>query len=401
MTKPFLTGVVSFATICVLLMSTEAQSQYISYPTLGEGIRFMPQDSSALVNLSVRFQNQLSVEKPIHTNDEWESQMQVRRLRLKFSGFALSPRLEYKVELGLSPRDISPSNDFAEASSASKIIYDAVVRYSFARHFELWFGQAKLPGNRERIISSQDLQFVDRSRLNSLFNIDRDIGMQLHGRFKVGKAVVRPIVSVSMGEGRTLSARNIGGYDYTGRIEFLPLGDFEDKGDYFSSDLAREEKPKLSVGAAYDFNDGASRQNGQLGRFMLDAFGNYMATDLSTVFADLHFKYKGFSFLSEYAIKTASEKVISYSGLRYRTGSGFSVQSGYLFKGDWEIAARYTTVSPDDAAFSAIEGADEYTLGFSKYLKDHNLKIQSDFSYHVPQTGDEGLRFRLQLELGI
>jgi phosphate-selective porin OprO and OprP len=34
-------------------------------------------------------------------------------------------------------------------------VLDAVAKWNFAENFSLWFGQAKLPGNRERVISSQ------------------------------------------------------------------------------------------------------------------------------------------------------------------------------------------------------------------------------------------------------
>ena len=56
---------------------------------------------------------------------------------------------------------------------------DAVVKYAFSKNQQIWFGQTKLPGNRERVISSMALQFVDRSNVNSKFNIDRDFGVQL------------------------------------------------------------------------------------------------------------------------------------------------------------------------------------------------------------------------------
>ena len=38
--------------------------------------------------------------------------------------------------------------------------------WHFAKNWELWAGQTKLPGNVERVISSGDLQLVDRSLLN-------------------------------------------------------------------------------------------------------------------------------------------------------------------------------------------------------------------------------------------
>ena len=63
---------------------------------------------------------------------------------------------------------------------------DAVVKYKATKNLEFWFGQTKLPGNRERVISSQALQFVDRSLVNSRFNIDRGSGIQFRSHHKLG-----------------------------------------------------------------------------------------------------------------------------------------------------------------------------------------------------------------------
>ena len=57
----------------------------------------------------------------------------------------------------------------------------------FWKSFSIKFGQGKLPGNRERVISSGNLQLVDRSRLNSRYNIDRDVGFTLSNWTKLGK----------------------------------------------------------------------------------------------------------------------------------------------------------------------------------------------------------------------
>jgi hypothetical protein len=42
-----------------------------------------------------------------------------------------------------------------------------------------WFGQTKLPGNNQRVVSSGSLEFTDRTINNSRFNIDRDFGLFL------------------------------------------------------------------------------------------------------------------------------------------------------------------------------------------------------------------------------
>src|SRR5690606_16221114 len=248
---------------------------------------------------SARFQTLYS--GSLNTGDgSYDDALLIRRSRLKFTGFAYSPKLKYKIELGMSNRDIGVE-PLRQNNYANNIIYDAVLVWDFYKNFELWLGQTKLPGNRERVISSQSLQFVDRSAVNAYFNLDRDIGVQLRHQFALNNIVFREILSVSMGEGRGVTVSNTGGYDYTLRGEILPFGEFTGDGDYFSSDLLREEEPKLSIGVTYDFNKGASREGGQLGNYLPEN------RDLSTVFVDAIFKYQGHSMLMEYANKTAPD----------------------------------------------------------------------------------------------
>ena len=384
---------------CIAINSVSAQN--VSYKTFGDGLRVMANDSSFSMKMGFRFQTLYSGVSNLETN-KWTDQMLVRRARLKFDGFAFSPRLVYKVELGLSNRDLAGGSN-AQTGFTSRVILDAVLKWNFYKTWTLWVGQTKLPGNRERVISSQSLQFVDRSLVNSWFTIDRDIGIQLRHQDKVGgKGIVREIFSVSMGEGRNIITPNIGGYDYTFRLEYLPLGSFASGGDYFSADLKREESPKLAVGVSYDFNHGAGKQRGQLGLFMIDSSGNQITNDLHTIFVDAIFKYRGLSFQTEYAHKSAKDNIVVASelgDLRYATGSGFVLQGGYLFPSNLELGGRYTQIRSDSDVYSSIREANEYTLGISKYFKGHNLKIQSDLSYRDRLTGDDFLQYRLQVEL--
>ena len=157
----------------------------------------------------------------------------VRRARLKFDGYAFSPKLIYKVELGLSNRDISGANPYNR--NTPRYILDAVLKWKFHKDFELWAGQTKLPGNIERVVSSANLQLIDRSLLNSKFNIDRDMGIQLRHQSKLGGSwISREKLSLSQGEGRNITEGNLGGLQYTARLELLPFGKFESKGGLFS-----------------------------------------------------------------------------------------------------------------------------------------------------------------------
>ena len=149
--------------------------------------------------------------------------------------------------------------------------------WNFAGNWELWAGQTKLPGNVERVVSSANLQLVDRSLLNSRFNIDRDLGIQLRHKTNLGgDFLMREKFSISQGEGRNVTEGNEGGLQYTARLEFLPFGTFKSKGDYSQSDLKREEKPKLMVGFTYNYNQDAVRERGFAGDYMIRTDGLFM-----------------------------------------------------------------------------------------------------------------------------
>ena len=61
---------------------------------------------------------------------------------------------------------------------------------------------------------------------------------------------------------------------------------------------------------------------------------------------------------------------------------------------NWEISGRYTTVNANDYN----NDLNQYTIGFSKYVVGHNLKVQTDFSYTTEKGQNDQLLFRLQTE---
>jgi phosphate-selective porin OprO and OprP len=388
-------------TILVFSMTNQMASQVVN-PSFGKGINFNAPDSSMSVKMQFRIQTLFTGETLLDDSQDWTTNALVRRARLKFDGFMVDPRFRYKIELGLSNRDISPSSDFEEVRAGSKIVLDAVGKYAITDNIDLWIGQTKLPGNRERLLSSQKLDLVDRSLLNSKFNIDRDMGIQLRGIINVGNALLRPQFALSKGEGRNITADNIGGFEYTGKVEFLPMGKFTKGGDYVGADLAREATPKLALAVAYDINQGASRQQGNLGSFLVDSLGNHLETDLSGIFADAMFKYQGLMLMVEYAQRSISENIVADNGKGYYTGSALNVHTSYLFDCDWAVSGRFTQIKPDNQTYSGVTETAEYTLGISRYIKGHSLKFQSDASLiDVQGASDMKLRIRFQMEIAI
>jgi phosphate-selective porin OprO and OprP len=376
----------------LVLATTGLLAQDRTNSKFGKGINVLALDSSFSLKFSVRVQSLYQGQYDMDDR-EYSDGFQIRRSRLKFDGFAYHPSFQYKIELAIANADIN-SGSVPQSGNTSNIILDAYVKWNFYKRWSVWFGQAKLPGNRERVISSQALQFVDRSNVNGRFNLDRDAGLQIH--YNAPK--FNFISSISMGEGRNIIVSNIGGYDYTFRTELLPFGQFESKGDYFSSDLKREETPKLSIGITYDYNDRASRERGQLGDFFESQ------RDLSTWFIDAHFKYQGFSSLIEYANRRSPDGavILADDGTlvdAFYTGSGISLQAGYLFKSDLEVAGRYTAVTPGEDTFRNDNW--QYTLGFSKYFVEHSLKVQTDISLNKEDTRTDVFMYRLQLEVAL
>lgn len=378
---------------------TRAFSQELLSTKLGKGINIMAKDSSLSVKIGFRFQTLFVAEKSMESEGPVNKEMQIRRSRIKFDGIAFTPKLVYKAELAISNRD--NGSIISEGSNGANIVLDAVLKYKPVNNFAIWFGQTKLPGNRERVISSQSLQFVDRSQVNNRYNLDRDLGIQLHHSFKAGNIVFKEIGAISMGQGRNITKKDTGGFDYTGRMEILPFGDFTNGGDYFDSDLAREPKPKLSIAGGYNFNNGAIRDQGQLGNFVKES------RDLKTIFADLMFKYRGFSFSSEFMDRQTSDPVLKDSASYFKTGNGLNVQGGYLLKNNLEISGRYTMVSPSSSINQGLKKPKdsesqykEYTLCFSKYFVGHSLKVQTDIALiDEEMANDPELRFRFQVEM--
>lgn len=395
----------SLIIVCCLFVLNISFAQEISDTTFGKGLlNFVAKDSTFSVKFAPRIQVR-SNSSWDYTGDEYDSpeyNFIVRRARLKFDGFAYSPKLKYKIELGLSNRDISGSNQFNR--NTPRYILDAVIMWNFAKNWELWAGQTKLPGNVERVVSSGNLQLIDRSLLNSRFNIDRDLGLQLRHKSKLGgKVVLREKFAITQGEGRNVTEGNEGGLQYTARVELLPFGTFKSKGDYVQSDLKREQSSKLMLAFTYNFNQDAVRERGFAGDYMIRTDGSIYATDQTTIFVDAMYKYNGFSFMGEYAKRTADNEIATEidgrtpTGDVVLTGNALNLQAGYLFDNNVEIAGRFTSVNYE--AITNASPVKQYTLGFNKFVVGHKLKVQSDLTFTNVDGNKDNITFRLGFDL--
>jgi len=390
-------------TVALLLFVSVLSAQEANSPKFGKGLfNLVGEDNSWSMNIGARMQFLGTSIWDANSNglSNQETSMLVRRARLKFSGFAFSPKLKYKLELGLSNKDIGGASEFT--SNSPRYILDAVLKWNFHDNFVLWVGQTKLPGNRERVVSSANMQLVDRSLLNKRFNIDRDMGIQLRHHFNVSdNFIIKEIFSIAQGEGRNVTTGNLGGLQYTARVELLPFGNFTGKGDYIGGDLKREKTVKWALAASYDLNNNAVKNRSNQGSYMKNDIG-FFETNISTLFIDTMLKYKGFSFMGEYALRDAKDPLAknsdnSLTGDKVQTGNSLNLVSGYLFSKNWEVTGRYTNVNYDQFLGKGAEN--QYTIGLSKYLVGHKLKVQTDISYLDLVSKTNQVMCRLQIDI--
>lgn len=375
-------------TFIMLVMWSSISVAQINYDgSFGKGIRFKTNDGSFGLKVGVRIQPRWDYVYS-ETSKTFNQQAWVARSRLKFDGFMVNPDLRYKIEFDV----------------VGGYVRDAMVKYRFAKHSDIWFGQGKLPGNRERVVSSGSLQFVNRSITNDAYNIDRDVGIQFHHFFEVGsRMIIRDMYAISTGNG-ILNKRFKPKPSLTAKIEVLPMGYFASKGDYVSGDLEREQTLKMAIAFSADYNMDAYKTNSHIGANLNDN------RDLLTLNADILMKYKGWSFMSEWGMRSApDESALVYDELdqltgAYYTGWGLNTQTGYLFKNNWELSLRYAFTDPEDLL--GLNGREQvyqkwtdHTLGVSKYVVGHKLKIQADLTYREREIDQNQIHARLQMEV--
>lgn len=380
-----------------------AQSSLLSFTN---GVGISNPDSSYSMNIRFRVQNRALMNTASDDDLTPKSfEGRVRRCRLSFTGHVVNPKLSYYIQLSFSRGDMDWSvSDATSQNLSPNVVRDAVIYYKPTKHLQVGFGQTKLPGNRQRVISSGAQQFYDRSIVNAVFTPDRDFGFFSTYTIKgSGHAVTLIKAAISSGEGRNSNQSNAG-LAYTGRIEFLPLGAFTSGGDYYEGDLAREQKPKISIAGGYMLNDMAVRTAGQLGKDL------YAAKSFNLYMLDFLFKYKGFALSSEYIRRDANNPFVIGSDGKTRvlqTGDGINNQVSYCFKSMWEVALRQALISPHHDVLKNYNQAEQYIIGVSKYLNKHKVKAQFNLMYNKERNLATQLESNkyfsavFQIELGI
>lgn len=372
----------------------------LPYYSFGKGVGITSPDSLYQFNIRFRMQNRVSYIENDGENGAYDGQ--IRRLRLRFDGYVGNPKFLYAVQLSFAPGDVG---EIKEGENIN-IIRDAVVFYRPNKHWNIGFGQTKLPGNRQRVNSSGGLQLTDRTINNAKFTIDRDFGFQVHNinEFK-DKFSYNLKGALSTGEGRNVTGKADDGIAVTGKVELFPLGAFSKDGTYFEGDVIREKKPKLMVSGAFQQNNHAKRVQGQLGNDLFEA------RTMKSVLLDAMFKYNGWAAMTSYMSRTTNDNAITFNpddlteSNYVFVGNGFDYQVSYNTKKNYEFIGRYSLQNVGNDIEMKAPRTKEYSFGVTKYIWEHTFKLQAEVNYdtldYFNGTSKNNWYLRFQVEIGI
>ena len=334
------------------------------------------------------------------TINELNRQFKSKNSVLEISGNAKKEKVSFSIRM-----DYSLSNPLLEAW----------IGYHPSKSINVYFGQKNsFLNNREMIFNEDILQFTDRSLLsqNHTNSYGQEFGLFIETTFGE-EFILSPKFAVTSGDGRNSFGEDsrdsdLGGVKFGARLDLYPFGNFS-KGNEGSVDLVGEQKLIMELGFAYSKNIGTSHRtgNGHGDIMFYDADGNNNLPDYEKIFIDLLLKYKGFSFLAEYADAAASglnqtytdtfnllipQQISEYLVL----GSSYNFQLGYIFQNDIGIDFRYEFSTPEftneinnSYENSILQDFENMSLGISKYFDNNNLKIQVGVSSIKYFYGDE------------
>ena len=247
------------------------------------------------------------------------------------------------------------------------------------------------------------LQLVDTSAANFEFTLEQDIGVQVSSPDLAGLGKLRYFAGVFMGEGYGWYRASDLGLTYIGRVDYLPLGLFE---DYSEADLERDPRPRLSIGSAYAFSDRDRRSRSYGGTLFADG-GSARSHNLTV---DLMFKAAGFSALLDFYwrrgwrlpgdVKDMFGEPVTVEAAR--NGVGFTAQLGlFIPLTRLEVTARASGVRPTRRHDTSLARVDEYGGGLNYYFARHAFKLQTDYfrSYGPGLPAGVADQLRVQLRL--
>lgn len=356
----------------------------------GRGLVFTTPDDSFAIQVRARAQlrSTLLIQDE-DSEDEDSLGFNVRRMRLAIRADARPWNLNFYLQLGMAPLDLDPV--------APNVVRDAVVTWRPSPAFRLRVGQAKVAFNRERVVSSSALAFVDRTIVNAELNLDRDMGVQFLFDQLDGHGHLLAQLGVFGGDGRGVLNQDLG-LLYAGRLEYRldPKAD-----DYSEADLREDaSRPQLSIGLGGAFNDRSIRSRSTHGSLLQGGSFDQWHGEL-----DFLFKHCGWFLQGELVLRKATRDTFTSVDdegeditTRAGNGVGWFLAAGHSITPEWLVAARFAEVRPWNDA-SRLETSREIRATVGWFLSQHDFKVQADWGWLFgDELGRGDFEMRLQTQ---
>ncbi len=329
---------------------------------------------------------------------------EVRRWRVKWAGNAFRPWFMYTIQIG----------DDGDGFELIDGYFTAAVDTRYGNILTPRVGQFKVPFYWETLINATNLQFVDRSIVNTQFGLDRERGAALYG-------VVGNYVTYGGGVFNGVRRKGHGADSpllYAGRIQLTPCcgkltyngnNQFPSSGsyDYIPQNFNQRSTPRVAIAAAAWGMSRLDTDEKSPSKAITDRFQEIFAgtgakavADIFAVTADIHFKYWLLSLHGSYDVRWITPED---AGVDTVFDQGFTVQGGvFVWPGIIELSASYALILFDND-IQGLKKTYSVTPCISSYfLKDKRWKIQMDYSF-IRNEDTDGNRvhqnqFRIQLQ---
>jgi len=352
---------------------TEQFSIEVSYGK--KGFELKTKDDTFALQIQSRLQFRYaypfdSDPRSLEALDRNQSSFMVRRARLKVGGHAYWPWMRYYMQYDWSQPVL---RDF----------YLNLGKFSWA---QLRLGRGKVLYNDERVVSSGQQQFVNRSIVNDIFTVDRQQGVQVFGRISPGTwHDVTYYAGIFSGNGVTERDNDDGNMMYTGRLQWNFLGR---ELAFSQSDIALSEQPVASVAFAAMTNisqctafETDSRSCRNLPGFPDSSTASPGQFRLDQMMEEFRFRWRGLSITHEYHWKQVVDTKKAESDPTRKTNLMGSYSAIGFFPHvlmpsipkQLEIAGRYAFVDPNVGRANDIQQERAFVVNW--FFNGHANKL--------------------------
>ncbi len=321
--------------------------------------------------------------------DKAEHTFELRRVRIKVGGHGFKPWVTYYMEI-----DWQGSSNSGTAAGNTRVL-DWRITLEKYKALQIRLGQWKINYNRERVDSSGKQTMVERSISNSVFTIDRQMGILVMGRLFPGKAYdMNYYAGIFNGSGRG-EANDDDQLMYMARLQWNIFGR---KLKWEQIDIKYHKNPAATLGIGGYTNVGKCTRWSSSGCGTLvqnTSLGNSFTSDSSAavgqfktegIMQEFALKYRGLNIQEEVHWKQVKDNGPAGTGQSktnlmggYVVGSYFPHHIAPAIPKPLNIAYRYSWVDPN--VFSSNDELREHTFGVNWLFAGHRNKLTADVTH--------------------